>query len=238
VRLVEGLWIYPQSELMTFFRSVATDLREDVPIFVIGFTARPAREVIQTASLYRGRLIWFDHHSWPPEDVEALRVAIGATACTSAGLDCRCRVLSVAAAQPLLRQAGGPGPGAFAARLRALGLPVAPRRRVGWRRGERRGDIEALVGRSGWRATRRRCPPPPPPDHVRGGRDSARCTSGYTLVGDVSPELDLHSRRDRARALRRAACSPPPGQRAARARRRGAAQLTWRAWPRTWRKHD
>ncbi|HEY8493066.1 MAG TPA: hypothetical protein VIN04_04185, partial [Myxococcota bacterium] len=28
-RLVEGIWIYPQNDLMTFFRGVATDLRED-----------------------------------------------------------------------------------------------------------------------------------------------------------------------------------------------------------------
>jgi hypothetical protein len=44
LRLIEGIWIYPQSELMHFFRTVATDLREDTPIVVVGFTASPARE--------------------------------------------------------------------------------------------------------------------------------------------------------------------------------------------------
>jgi hypothetical protein len=77
LRLYEGIWIYPQSELMTFFRSVATDLREETPIYVIGFTASPAREILQTASLYRDRITWFDHHEWPPEDLEGLRGAIG-----------------------------------------------------------------------------------------------------------------------------------------------------------------
>jgi len=78
VRQVEGLWVYPQEDLMTFFRSVATDLRENNPIYVVGFAAKPSRDVLQAASLYRGRLIWFDHHDWPPEDLEAMRVAIGA----------------------------------------------------------------------------------------------------------------------------------------------------------------
>ena len=78
MRQLEGLWIYPQSELMTFFRGVATDLRESTPIYVVGFVPRPSRDVIQAASLYRGRLVWFDHHDWPPEDLLALRAALGA----------------------------------------------------------------------------------------------------------------------------------------------------------------
>jgi hypothetical protein len=65
-RLVEGIWVYPQADLMTFFRGVATDLRDDTPICVIGFTASPARDTLQAASLYRERLTWFDHHDWPP----------------------------------------------------------------------------------------------------------------------------------------------------------------------------
>ncbi len=77
VRLVEGIWVYPQSEMMTFFRSVATDLHEQTPIYVIGFTASPARDTIQAASLYSDRIAWFDHHDWPPEDLESLREAIG-----------------------------------------------------------------------------------------------------------------------------------------------------------------
>jgi hypothetical protein len=81
VRLVEGFWVYPQQELMTFFRSVATDLRDETPIFLIGFTASPpARDTFQAASLYRGRLDWFDHHDWPPEDVVGLGAAIGEAA--------------------------------------------------------------------------------------------------------------------------------------------------------------
>jgi hypothetical protein len=78
LRLVESFWIYPQSELMTFFRSVATDLGAETPIYVVGFAARPARDTIQAAALYSGRLTWYDHHDWPPEDLESLRNAIGA----------------------------------------------------------------------------------------------------------------------------------------------------------------
>jgi hypothetical protein len=80
VRQLEGLWIYPQSELMTFFRSIATDLRDDVPIVVVGFSPSPARDVVQAAALYRGRLSWFDRHAWPPEDLSAMRSALGAEA--------------------------------------------------------------------------------------------------------------------------------------------------------------
>ncbi len=77
VRQLEGIWIYPQSELMTFFRGVATDLRENTPIFVIGFSATPARDTIQAASLYRNRIVWFDHHVWAPEDLGGMEEAIG-----------------------------------------------------------------------------------------------------------------------------------------------------------------
>jgi hypothetical protein len=77
MRQLEGLWIYPQEELMTFFRGVATDLREDTPIYLLGFAAKPARDAIQAANLYQGRLVWFDHHEWPPEDLGAMRAALG-----------------------------------------------------------------------------------------------------------------------------------------------------------------
>ncbi len=77
LRLLEGFWVYPQAELMTFFRGAATDLKEETPIYVVGFTASPARDALQVASLYRGRLAWFDHHDWPPEDLEALRGVLG-----------------------------------------------------------------------------------------------------------------------------------------------------------------
>ncbi len=80
IRLLEGLWIYPQSELMNFFREVATDLRDDVPIYLVGFTPSPARDVIQAATLYRDRLIWYDHHDWPPEDLVGLKDSIGEAA--------------------------------------------------------------------------------------------------------------------------------------------------------------
>jgi hypothetical protein len=77
VRQIEGIWVYPQEDLMTFFRGVATDLRENTPVYVVGFTAKPSRDVLQAAALYRGRLVWFDHQDWPPEDVEAMKGAIG-----------------------------------------------------------------------------------------------------------------------------------------------------------------
>ena len=78
MRSVEGIWIYPQADLMTFFRGVATDLRPNTPIFVVGFEPKPAHDAIQAAALYAGRLVWFDHRDWPPEDLHAMRQAIGA----------------------------------------------------------------------------------------------------------------------------------------------------------------
>ena len=78
MRSVEGIWIYPQADLMTFFRSVATDLRPNTPIFVVGFEAKPSHDALQAASLYAGRIVWFDHREWPPEDLHAMRLAIGA----------------------------------------------------------------------------------------------------------------------------------------------------------------
>ena len=77
LRQLEGIWIYPQEDLMTFFRGVATDLREDTPIYLLGFAAKPARDALQAASLYQGRLVWFDHHEWPPEDLGAMRALLG-----------------------------------------------------------------------------------------------------------------------------------------------------------------
>ena len=77
VRLLEGIWIYPQADLMHFFREVTTDLKEDVPIHIVGFTPSPAGEVLQAVSLYAGQISWYDHHEWPPEDVFALEGSIG-----------------------------------------------------------------------------------------------------------------------------------------------------------------
>jgi len=73
LRLVEGLWVYPQEELMTFFRGVVTDLRDDTPLHVVGFTPSPAGEVLRTVPLYANRLHWYDHHEWAPEDLGAVR---------------------------------------------------------------------------------------------------------------------------------------------------------------------
>ncbi|MEM9175845.1 MAG: hypothetical protein AAGC67_11475 [Myxococcota bacterium] len=80
IRQLDGLWVYPQEDLMTFFRSIATDLRDDTPIFVVGFSPKPSLDVIQAASLYRGRLTWFDRGAWPPEDLAAMKSSIGADA--------------------------------------------------------------------------------------------------------------------------------------------------------------
>jgi hypothetical protein len=80
IRQLEGMWVYPQEELMTFFRSIATDLRDDTPIFVVGFSPSPARDVIQASALYRGRLTWFGRQAWPPEDHVALRDSLGTDA--------------------------------------------------------------------------------------------------------------------------------------------------------------
>jgi hypothetical protein len=80
IRQLEGMWIYPQNELMTFFKSIATDLREDTPIFVVGFTPSPARDVTQAAALYRGRLAWFGRQAWPPEDLVNIRDSLGTEA--------------------------------------------------------------------------------------------------------------------------------------------------------------
>ena len=77
VRLLEGVWVYDQKDLMSFFREVMPDVKEDVPIHLVGFVPSPATDVLQAASLYRDRLTWYDHHSWPPEDVFALKQAIG-----------------------------------------------------------------------------------------------------------------------------------------------------------------
>jgi len=73
LRLVEGLWVYPQSDLMTFFRGVVTDLREQTPIHLVGFTPSPAGEILRTLPLYAGQVQWYDHHEWAPEDLGAVR---------------------------------------------------------------------------------------------------------------------------------------------------------------------
>lgn len=201
-RLIEGLWVYPQEDLMTFFRSVATDLREDTPICVIGFTASPARDTLQAASLYRGRLSWFDHHDWPPEDVEGLRRAIGADAVhvdPTAG-----NVLPLVLASCTRRSR-------FSDKLVDLLSGRFSRHdwerwgRLWWwrlgqlatRPGERRADVESLLaGRPSdlAREASRAAPPPLPPEVEWVASRDFRLVhfGGYTLVRVSAPaSLDL-----------------------------------------------
>ncbi len=77
-RNVVQFWVCSQEALMDYFKTGATDLSDNTDILLVGFTAQPVpQEVLATAELYRGRLIWFDHHEWAVEDVERLREAIG-----------------------------------------------------------------------------------------------------------------------------------------------------------------
>ena len=88
LRNLEGIWIYPEEEMMTFFRSVATDLSENTSFFVVGQRAKPAKDAIQAASLYRDRIVWLDHQAWLPEDEGGMREAIGSQSlCLTPGLD-------------------------------------------------------------------------------------------------------------------------------------------------------
>ena len=47
---------------------------------MVGFSASPVRDVLQAVSLYSDRLSWFDHHEWPPEDLNSLEQLIGTEA--------------------------------------------------------------------------------------------------------------------------------------------------------------
>ncbi|MDH3519251.1 MAG: hypothetical protein OEM49_02245 [Myxococcales bacterium] len=204
VRLVEGFWVYPQDDLMTFFRSVATDLREETPIFMVGFMASPpARDTLQAASLYRGRLSWFDHHEWPPEDLQSLRAAIGEeNVYVQSGSDSS---LSAILGQRTRRSR-------FSDKLAEL---IAARftqhdyerwGRVWWQRageiaaqpGERRAEIEPLlVGRPSdlARAAAQLPVPPPPPELAHVAERDFRLVhfGGFTMVVAIVPrELDLH----------------------------------------------
>ena len=203
VRLIEGFWIYPQEELMTFFRSVATDLREDRPIWLVGFNASPAIDTLQAAALYQGRLGWFDHQDWPPEDLERLRQSIGAENVVVHG------------------QAGSSLPGVLSVRTRRSRfsdklVELATGRfsqhdyerwgRLWWHRlgqlagqsGERRRDIDPLLaGRPSdlAREAAKVDTPPPPPEVEYVSRRDFRLVhfAGYTLcVVPTSDELDLH----------------------------------------------
>jgi hypothetical protein len=204
VRLVESFWVYPQEDLMTFFRSVATDLREETPIFLIGFAASPpARDTIQAASLYRGRLHWFDHHPWPPEDLVALGEAIGADAVH----------VEQGAESSLARVIGErTRRSRFSDKLvelvtgRFTSHDYERWGRLWWhragdiasRRGDRRADIEPLLaGRPSdlARDSARMPVPPPPPELEFVARHDFRLVhfGGYVMVVlDVPPQFDLH----------------------------------------------
>jgi len=203
IRLLEGVWIYPQADLMTFFRSVATDLREDTPIYVIGFTASPARDTLQAASLYRDRLLWYDHHEWPPEDLERLRGAIGAEAVH----------VDATAASPLaLVLSGSSRRSRFSDKLVDLLTGRFTRHdyerwgrlwwwrlgQLGTRPGERRAELDALLtGRpSDLARAASRAPLPPPPAEVEwvASRDFRLVHfGGYALVRVVVPPgIDVH----------------------------------------------
>jgi hypothetical protein len=203
LRQIQGLWVYGQHDLMTFFRSVATDLREDMPIYVIGFTASPARDMLQVASLYRGRLAWFDHHKWPPEDLERMREAIGGENLhvISGAENCLSEILSVQTRRSR-----------FSDKVVELATGRFTQHdyerwgRLWWHRlgeiaqssGERRADIDALlVGRpSDLAKEAATVPAPPEPPEVAfvSGRDFRLVHfHGYALVVVPTPaELDLH----------------------------------------------
>jgi hypothetical protein len=203
LRLLEGLWVYPQADLMTFFRSVATDLREETPIYLVGFTASPARDTIQAASLYSERITWFDHHDWPPEDLERLRDAVGAT-----------NVMVTPGAE-------SPIPSVLAERTRRSRfsdkiVELSTGRfsqhdyerwgRVWWQRlgaiaaqsGDRRADIEPLLAGRPSDLAREAAdvPTPPPPVEVEfvSSRDFRLVHfGGYRMVVvPTPPELDVH----------------------------------------------
>ena len=215
LRLIDTIWIYPQSELMTFFRNVATDLRDDTPIVVVGFTASPARETLQTAALYRDRLVWYDHHEWPPEDLEAMRNAIGADSV---------HVDSAAGSALAVVLAGCTRRSRFSDKLvdlltgRFSAHDYARWGRLWWTRlaqlaarpGERRQELEALlVGRPSDLARQAaRVAPPPLPTELEwvAARDFRIVHfGGHALVRvPLPPEQDLHLAarvvRDRYRA--------------------------------------
>jgi hypothetical protein len=203
LRLVEGIWVYSQSELMTFFRSVATDLHEETPIYVVGFTASPARDTIQAASLYADRIAWFDHHDWPPEDLENLRSKIGdKNVNVTAGAESSIPAVLVERSRR----------SRFSDKIVELATGRFSQHdyerwgRVWWQRlgeyaeqsGNRRADIEPLlVGRPSDLAREVEgapIPPPPPEVEFISGRDFRLVHfGGYRMVVVPTPaSLDLH----------------------------------------------
>jgi hypothetical protein len=77
-RSITSFRVVRQEDLINYLKGPANDVSEADDLLVVGFTAQPhARELLQVAELFRGRLQWFDHHPWPIEDLEALRNALG-----------------------------------------------------------------------------------------------------------------------------------------------------------------
>lgn len=203
LRQVEGFWVYPQEDLMTFFRSVATDLRQETPIYVVGFTARPAFETLQAAALYSGRLGWIDHQDWPPEDLQGLERAIGADN-VDVQMGCGSSIPAVLA--DCSRRSR------FSDKLVELCMARFTEHdyerwgRVWWQRlaqiaanpGDRRAEVAALIdGRPSDLARDAALvsspPPPPEVDYVAGSDFRLVHFGGQALVVVPVPEgLDLH----------------------------------------------
>ena len=203
LRQIEGFWVYRQEDLMTFFRGVATDLGNSTPIYLIGFTASPARDTLQAAALYRGRLAWFDCRDWPPEDLGEMRETLGSenVHVTPGAESCLSDVLK-------LRERRS----RFSDKIVELATGRFSQHdyerwgRLWWHRlgeaaqrtGERRADIDALlVGRpSDLAKESERIPAPDVPPEVAfvSERDFRLVHfHGFTLVVvPTPPELDLH----------------------------------------------
>jgi len=214
-RVLDGLWVYPQDELMTFFRSVATDLRDDTTVLVVGFVASPARDAIQAASLYRGRIEWFDHHEWPPEDHLGMRSAVGEEALRVVpGLDTplplvmeRCTRRSRFSDKLVDFLAARFTEHDFTRWGRLWWARVGE---IAERTGDRRSDIDPLLaGRPSDLAREARTvePPPPPPELAWVNERDFLLDhfAGYTLVrvatpAFLSPQLAARIARERYRA--------------------------------------
>jgi hypothetical protein len=159
--------------------------------------------VLQAASLYRERLVWIDHHEWPPEDLEALRRVVGENAVQVVpGLE---TPLPLIAARCTRRSR-------FSDKLVDLATARFSEHdftrwgRLWWSRldaiasraGDRRSDVEPLLtGRPSElsREAARLEPPPLPPELAFATErdfDLAHF-GGYALVRvPVPPGLDLH----------------------------------------------
>jgi hypothetical protein len=224
VRLVEGFWVYPQEDLMTFFRSIATDLREETPIFLVGFAASPpARDTLQAAALYRGRLHWFDHHPWPPEDLVALREALGSEF-VHVEPGAESSLAAVITERTRRSRFSDKLVDLITGRFSQHDYERWGRHwwhragEIATRRGERRGDIEPLLAGRPSELSRHAAslPPPPLPPEVSfvSERDFRLVHfGGYTLVVvEVPPSLDLHLAariaRERYDAQLSLACRP------------------------------